>query len=308
MTRSILVPLDGSRFAEAAIPLARELARKARASVHLIHAHETASVPALQGSAPGAAGIPADRAAQEAYLGDVAGGFKSVGAGEPVAQVVEGAPVEVLEGWIAEHRPALVVMATHGQGSLDPLWLGSVAEHLARCASAPLLLVRPAHGESPPAPAPSIRRVLAPLDFSEGNEALVDRLCEFACLVQGHVTLLHVVTPPRGVPESAPVQEPARRLVPQGPAELRAQRWLDRLADRLRARGIAAAARVVVDSDIGGAVLSFAGRIKADVVALHAHGCGERLPGSIGPVVDQVVRGARTPVLILPPLRNSTAA
>lgn len=304
MTRLILVPLDGSRFAEAAIPLARELARKARASVHLIHAHEPAAVAALQGPAPGGPAAEPDRGAEEAYLAQIAGRFRSDGGGEALTRVVDGPPVEALEAWIAEHRPALVVMATHGQGSLDPLWLGSVAEHLARCAKAPLLLVRPEHGQALPPPVPSIRRVLAPIDLSERHEELVDRLREFACFVQAHVTLLHVVTPPRGLPEATPVPGRVRPVVPRSAAEVRAQEWLDRLADRLRAKGIAAAARVVVDADIGGAVLNFAGQMKADVVALHAHGCGEHQPGSIGPVVDQVVRGARTPVLILPPIRS----
>src|SRR6185295_11344907 len=39
MIRSILVPLDGSDFAEHALPLAGGLARKAGAKLHLAHVH-----------------------------------------------------------------------------------------------------------------------------------------------------------------------------------------------------------------------------------------------------------------------------
>jgi nucleotide-binding universal stress UspA family protein len=303
MTRSILLPLDGSRFAEAAIPLALELARKARASIHLIHAHE--GVPAALGHGEFGSGGESDLGEERRYLAETAARLGS-GSVEISFQLVDGPAVEALDGWIAEHRPALVVLATHGRGSLDPLGLGSVAEHLARCAAAPLLLVRPEDGAPLPPPVQSIRRILAPIDFAEGHEALVDRLGEFAGFVQAHVTLLHVVTPPRGLPE-VPAAAPGRRLVWQSPAELGAQRWLDRLADRLRAQGVAAAARVEEEHDIGPAILEYADRIDADVVALHAHGCGEYHDGSIGPVVDRVIRGAGIPVLILPPVRPAAS-
>jgi nucleotide-binding universal stress UspA family protein len=39
MYRSILVPLDGSRFGEQALPLALAVARRAGASLKLLHVH-----------------------------------------------------------------------------------------------------------------------------------------------------------------------------------------------------------------------------------------------------------------------------
>lgn len=39
MIATILVPLDGSRFGEEALPYALEFARRAKAKVHLIHVH-----------------------------------------------------------------------------------------------------------------------------------------------------------------------------------------------------------------------------------------------------------------------------
>src|SRR3954468_12940982 len=40
MTRSILVPLDGSVFGEHALPLAASLARQTEAAPHLVHVHQ----------------------------------------------------------------------------------------------------------------------------------------------------------------------------------------------------------------------------------------------------------------------------
>ena len=45
MFRSILVPLDGTRFAEAALPPAARLARRARGRLHLLLAHQPTLAP-----------------------------------------------------------------------------------------------------------------------------------------------------------------------------------------------------------------------------------------------------------------------
>src|SRR4051812_8646634 len=47
MYRSVLVPLDGSRFAEQALPLALEIARSARARLRLVHVHQPLSVDGI---------------------------------------------------------------------------------------------------------------------------------------------------------------------------------------------------------------------------------------------------------------------
>jgi nucleotide-binding universal stress UspA family protein len=44
MIRSILVPLDGSRFAEAALPVAERLARDTHSKVRLVMVHMPESV------------------------------------------------------------------------------------------------------------------------------------------------------------------------------------------------------------------------------------------------------------------------
>ena len=45
MIRSILLPLDGSPFSEQAAPLALEVARRAHASLQLIHVHQPVATP-----------------------------------------------------------------------------------------------------------------------------------------------------------------------------------------------------------------------------------------------------------------------
>ena len=67
--RSIVVPLDGSRLAEHALPLAGAIARAARARVRLVLIHELPPSPADQASARLYVAIEtATRESQRSYL------------------------------------------------------------------------------------------------------------------------------------------------------------------------------------------------------------------------------------------------
>lgn len=304
MIRSILVPLDGSRFAEAALAAAVPLARTARAGLRLVHVHE-----AVAGQPVASPGVPvteapedwARRAREEAYLADLA---MRVGAGLTSVEfeLCDGRPAEALCRCVAERTPDLVVLSTHGRGSASPLWLGSVADYLVRTATVPLLLVRPDRGGQPPAGVEGFGTVLAPVDLSEDSARILDPLTSFACLTQAHVTLLHVVRPQPDLGGEPGVPYPA------GPAgeELgtrctAAQRQLDRLADRLRAGGIRAAARVAVGTDVAGTILEEAAAGPVQLLAITTHGAGGPRERLIGSVADKVIRGASLPVLVLRP-------
>src|SRR5947209_8746021 len=69
MYRKILVPLDGSDFAEHALPLAVALARRARASIHLVTVTTPITAAYLEGVFIGSADLEAEAAAQrQGYL------------------------------------------------------------------------------------------------------------------------------------------------------------------------------------------------------------------------------------------------
>ena len=127
MYHNILVPLDGSTFGEHALPLALDLARKSGATLHLTHVllplgtafadappfvSGTVEGELLEQQKAGQAGVPrrrrpalADgrcrRASQTALLG--------------------GAVADAIRHRAAEVRADLMVMATHGYGTLRAL-------------------------------------------------------------------------------------------------------------------------------------------------------------------------------------------
>lgn len=300
MFQSILVPLDGSRFAEAALPWAGRLARSAHGGIQLLMIQPTAGdealVPAGDKDAPWRADADGDAARRRGYLAET---VQRIAGRAPECSFAlrTGPPAETLQQAIEELSPELVVMSTHGAGSLSPFWLGSVADYLLRVVRAPLLLVRP---EPPGAaePLPPLRRIVVATDLSPSAAQILDVVRRLACLEQAHVTLLHVVEP-------APLAPPVPGITWRMGANLendigKAQAELDRLASELRRHGIRSAARVETATDIAGAILRYL-REAADLVALTTHGAGGPRGMLIGSVADKVIRGATKPVLVQRP-------
>ncbi len=140
---SFLVPLDGSAFAEAALPHAAGLARVFDATILLLSAVEP---PAAYTFAE-VSFVPAvsERLYQEAefYLAEVAQRLRETGLRvQTVAE--EGWPSDVIARRSDALKPGLTVMATHGRTGVARLLMGSVALQIVRRSALPLMLVRPA--------------------------------------------------------------------------------------------------------------------------------------------------------------------
>ncbi|MCA9878119.1 MAG: universal stress protein [Thermomicrobiales bacterium] len=141
--RRLLVPLDGSVLAEAALTLARRL----QIPVHLVRATNTAMVLATLSSGPFPVAPPADiydrlttdlEGAAATYLNDVATRLQ----GEGLAATWEvrgGSPYDEIAD--ASQPGDLLVLTSHGRGGVMRWLLGSVAEKLVREAPVPVLLV-----------------------------------------------------------------------------------------------------------------------------------------------------------------------
>ncbi|HWQ15114.1 MAG TPA: universal stress protein, partial [Roseiflexaceae bacterium] len=145
--RRILLPLDGSRLARQALPLAAELAVRARGELLLLRA----IVPTLEIMAgmPPSARMPVQyedltepmRAFAQQELNELAEQLRA-----EVPQVVSLAPIgpaaEVIVDEAAAHHADLIVMATHGYSGLKRWALGSTADKVLHTSTTPLILVR----------------------------------------------------------------------------------------------------------------------------------------------------------------------
>jgi nucleotide-binding universal stress UspA family protein len=121
MVSTILVPLDGSDLARRALPFATALAQATGARLVLLHAYQPKS-PDPQ------ADLELDLIQEQV---DLASGLRERGVhattwlsyAEPGPAIVETA---------ADLNADLIVMSTHGRGSVGQMMYGSVAEYVAR--------------------------------------------------------------------------------------------------------------------------------------------------------------------------------
>ncbi len=144
---TILVPLDGTEFAEAALSLAKEIAGMLRAKLVLFR---VASARAQQGAilaetTPDTFRYSEDpeevaRLEAESYLQRVASDCVRHGV-DAETDVAFGDPGREICRAERGHRAGLVVMTTHGRTGLERLVLGSVATEVLRCGVAPLVLL-----------------------------------------------------------------------------------------------------------------------------------------------------------------------
>ncbi len=134
----ILVPLDGSEMAEAAIAPALEMGQGG-ASLILMRAADARILPATDVIG---VQIQAVREAED-YLAGVKAKLEKTGAKGIETHVWYGpAPPAVVEAARVQ-KVDLIVMSTHGRSGLGRIIFGSVAESVLRGTRVPILLVRP---------------------------------------------------------------------------------------------------------------------------------------------------------------------
>lgn len=137
--KTIVVPLDGSTVAEAALTPAIDLAREAGAKLVLLRAAEAHPLPMAD---PVEAQVSVMRDAQE-YLAAVRERAVTAGVVEVDASAWYGPPVEAIVE-AARYRDAdLIVMSSHGRSGIARLVMGSVTETVLRSTTVPVLVIRP---------------------------------------------------------------------------------------------------------------------------------------------------------------------
>jgi nucleotide-binding universal stress UspA family protein len=136
--KKILVPLDGSTLAEAAIDTSIDLAAGGPVTLSLMRAAEAQALPGVD---PTEMQVYVVREAEE-YLASVRDGLAKRGFTNVDTGVWYGpAAPAIIEG--ARLRKAdLIVMASHGRSGLGRIMLGSVAESVLRGTTVPVCIVR----------------------------------------------------------------------------------------------------------------------------------------------------------------------
>lgn len=313
MYRSILVPLDGTHFAEHALPMAITLARQSAARLLLTVVSTPLAEAYVEGLYFSTLEMEQEMTGRhQSYLDGLMARVRQAADVKVETIVKHGEVAATLCDLVAHGEADLVVMATHGRSALGRFWLGSVTDEMIRHAACPLLLVRPEDEKVDLAEQPALSPILLPLDGTELAEQILPYAIALAESVpDAQITLMRgigAVIPVTTAPDVPEAEREARTLLLQVQAMQErsrqdAERYLERVADRLRAKGLQVRTQVVVEDQPALAILREAEQERAAVIALETHGRRGLSRLIVGSVADKVVRGAHVPVLVHRPTK-----
>jgi nucleotide-binding universal stress UspA family protein len=148
--KTIIVPLDGSRAAEAALPHAQEMAKMLKLEVVLVQVISAETTVQFTPMGPDTLAIPTDVLQRidlvaSGYLAGVGKDLKRQGI-QVRWDVLRGMAAHRIVEFARETPGSMVVMTTHGRSGLRRWVLGSVADEVVRASGEPVLVVRPGRG------------------------------------------------------------------------------------------------------------------------------------------------------------------
>jgi nucleotide-binding universal stress UspA family protein len=196
---------------------------------------------------------------------------------EPYASIVKRA-----ESWDAD----LVVVGYRGASGLSRVWLGGVAEKVARLAHCPVLVVRPK---------PGTRRIVAGTDFSDPALPAIRAAYDEAERVGGKVILTHCLEMPLLLPDAAGLTGAEVSAGVLDEIEAEATR---RLEAAMTESPVPAEFRLTRERP-STALVRLADAIAADLVVVGTRGRTGISRVLLGSVAEAVVRSATCSVLVV---------
>ncbi|MCE5272554.1 universal stress protein [bacterium] len=292
MFKHLLVPLDGTPQAEAAVDTAAALAARSGARVTLLHVIESGAPESVHGQRH-------LRTREEArpYLESVARRFP---AGVKVSLHVHEESIEDVAASLADHEgelsPDLLVMCAHGGPRMRDILHGNLAQQTLARGATPILLLK---GGAPA----SFGQVLAPLDGNpEHDERSLPVAAGIAAMYGAGLSLLYVV--PEGVAQAGRRTDVSHLLPGASQAlldleEQEAVAYVERRLAEVRpqveqSRGAIARGRPV--DRIG----EYARDQRADLVVLSTHGRAGTQAFWSASVASRLVSRLETALLLIP--------
>jgi nucleotide-binding universal stress UspA family protein len=296
MFKHLLVPLDGSHLAEAALPAARFLSRSFGASVTLVHLMEKGRPQTVHDQ-------PHLHDANEAaaYLSRVAASFP---AGVPVDWHVHEDEVRRVAASIVEHcmkelHSDLVIMCAHGEGGTRRFVQSSIAQQVTAFGTVPVLVL---HAEQSSHREFACNKVLMPVEAGQQHGDIFGIAEKFATSCAAVVRLISVA-PTNGTIKGKWLQ--VGRLLPGATAELldleadQLGEFLGSKASALRAAGVTAET-AVLRGDPGPVISLDAEESRADIIVMATHGKSGMSALWEGSVASRVFAESKSPLLLVP--------
>ncbi|WP_440764351.1 universal stress protein [Natronorubrum sp. DTA7] len=142
MANSIIIPTDGSEYAEKAAEVGFDFAEKLDATVHALAVGDVniSEISSIGGAPPQSKQDVTDVAAE--WADSLAAAAEERGL-ETETVVKTGVPAEEIAAYAAELDAEMIVIGTAGRTGLEKRILGSVTDKVVRTAPVPVVTVRP---------------------------------------------------------------------------------------------------------------------------------------------------------------------
>jgi nucleotide-binding universal stress UspA family protein len=294
--KQILVPLDQSSLAVAALPYAEALATATGAGLLLLAVvpSQFAGLPYAWPEGTAARGQPLSEVA-DAYLASVAANLQGRNP-RLETRTAFGDPAEEILAAGEDETVSITVMATHGRGGLGRWALGSVADQVMRMSHKPTLLVHPSDAAGRGGVI-TFRRLLVPVDGSLSAEAALAPAAELAKGV-GAALVLACVVP--GLDSGDWSEGPG----PAEPANIRglldvAEQCLARVRGRVPPE--VPVQTVVLQGRVAAKLAEYSKEQGIDLVVMSTHGRSGLPRFMLGSTAERVVQAGLPTLLIHPP-------
>ena len=302
MFRRVIVPLDGTRFAEHAVPVALALAVADDCRLILAHV-DVAPLPLDEPHVVNVDDVTNRdeyTAATLDYLTDVAGRISASKRVDVEWIILTGDVPRAIERLGGDRGADLIVMASHDRSALGRLVLRSKGERIVRNAGLPVLLVRKSESqlklerEADPATVTDpitgqvarFQNVLAPLDGAPLSEVVLEPARQVAQATGARITVMTVCN---------------TSYLAGGPPDFASRSYLEAVARGLRNTGIAVDVAVVQGHNVAKAIAQAVTDLGADAIAMATHGRGGLSRLVHGRVAGKVLDSVLMPVLFVRP-------
>jgi nucleotide-binding universal stress UspA family protein len=305
----VLAPVDGSNRALRAVPWAAKLAGSSGTVVLLRVVPPQPAYAETLFSLVGAGDNVQEiqdgwRRIAESDMDEAAALLSESGAtveriaaeGEPDAEIVAAATRRGVE---------MIAMASHGRGAVGRAIFGSVADHVARTAPVPILILRTPDEDVDQSVV--VSRIVVPLDGSQIAERALPVAGDLSREFAAPVHVVRAVDPASTLPMTSgvfgagpTVSADVTDLIWQE-AETEARSTVTAAVSRLQAEGVDATGAILNGSPF------FAIREATqpnDLLILTSHGRGGVQRWLLGSVAEKLVREANAPVLLVPALER----
>lgn len=301
MYKVIMVPTEGSDSERAALSVAVKLAQRFDAELRLVRVLSAPLVFEPGDPPPSLETIDQtirdERLARLRKLEALGTELRVLGEIRVITALEDGPVAPALRDYAKKFNVDLIVMSTHSRGGLKRVALGSVTDYLLRQANVPVLVVKPPVSFIGATREETVGRIIVPLDGSALAEQILPEVAELALRLNSTVSLLHVLTP--ATYSQKEIMQPG---LPWWDSDIAtAEAYLVGTASYLTEQGVAVSTDVVLSEDIANAILDYAARTRADLIAIATRGRGGIGRFVFGTVADEVTRKSSTSLLVFHP-------